>query len=47
MYINTLQIRTGPYGVTGSYNCSVANLLGSDTETITVKGKLNLKLSLK
>ena len=38
-YTNILEIDSGPYGVIGTYNCSIANSIGSDDESITIQGQ--------
>ncbi len=37
-YKSILTVQTGPYGITGNYQCNVSNLIGSASENITVQG---------
>ena len=37
-YKNQLQLLTGPYGIPGLYSCNASNVLGSDSEQITITG---------
>ena len=37
-YVNHLSVNSGPYGVTGEYNCIVENSLGNTSEITLVTG---------